>query len=277
MRFFAISFLSALAATVSAATTTPDYSQGPSGNPIALPGLNDQVPVGQPYQIKWQPTTAGDVSIWLLRGPSNNVQPIATLASNIPNSGEFTWTPSTSLQDDVTHYGLIIIVEGTGQYQYSTQFGIKNDAVAAGTASAAVASTSAAAVKTTTAAPVTSSSSVVESTTASSTEITEATVKTAIKSTATTSAPAETTQTTAATPAVPPSNSAAASPSTVTQAASSSTPLTPTTFSSSTISTPTNSQSSSSPTPTFTGGADRKTAGLGAIAVAAGLMAIFAF
>ncbi|KAJ9191472.1 hypothetical protein DTO166G4_2009 [Paecilomyces variotii] len=278
MRFFAISILSALAATVSAATT-PDYSQGPSGNPIALPGLNDQVPVGQPYQIKWQPTTPGDVSIWLLRGPSSNVQPIATLASNIPNSGEFTWTPSTSLQDDVTHYGLIIIVEGTGQYQYSTQFGIKNDAVAAGTTSAAVAPTSAAAVKTT-AAPVTSSSSsvavAVESTTASSTETTEATVKTAIKSITTSSAPAETTQTTAATPAIPPSNSAAASPSTVTQAASSSTPVTPTTFSSSSITTPTNRQSSS-PTPTYTGGADRKTAGFGAIAVAAGLMAVFAF
>ena len=36
------------------------------------------------------------------------------------------WTPSTSLEPDVTHYGLQIIVDGTGEYQYSTQFGISN-------------------------------------------------------------------------------------------------------------------------------------------------------
>lgn len=280
MRFFTVSILSALAAAVSAATT-PDYTKGPSGNPIALPGLNDQVPVGQPYQIKWQPTTPGDVSIWLLRGPSNNVKPIATIANNIPNNGEFTWTPSTSLENDVTHYGLIIIVEGTGQYQYSTQFGIKNTAAAG----AADTTSSAAAVEPTstaehTTAPVTTSSSsavAAEPTTSASSslsiETTESSVvKTAVKSTATSSAPAEASQTTAATPVVPPSNSAASSSSAVAQTSGASTP---TTFASSTVSTPTQSQTS--PSASFTGGADRKTAGFGAVAVAAGLMAVYAF
>ena len=62
----------------------------------------------------------------LLRGPSTNVIPIDCLGDNIPNTGKFSWTPTTSLEADVTGYGLQIIVTGTGQFQYSTQFGISN-------------------------------------------------------------------------------------------------------------------------------------------------------
>ncbi|KAJ5748793.1 uncharacterized protein N7511_010489 [Penicillium nucicola] len=109
MRFTA-TIVSAFAVAASA-LTTPDYTQSPSGNAIA-------------YTIKWDPTTTGPVSLVLLRGPSTNVQPIQTLADSIPNSGSFTWTPSTDLEVDTTHYGLLLTVEGTGQYQYSTQFGL---------------------------------------------------------------------------------------------------------------------------------------------------------
>lgn len=66
------------------------------------------------------------MSIVLLRGPSENVIPIDCLADSIANTGTFSWTPSTALTPDVTHYGLQIIVTGTGQFQYSTQFGISN-------------------------------------------------------------------------------------------------------------------------------------------------------
>jgi len=126
MKFPAAAVLSAFVAVVSA-LTDPDPSQPPSGNPISRPGLDEQVPVGIPYTITWDPTTPGKVSILLLRGPSTNVVPIATIADSIENDGTYVWTPSTDLENDVTHYGIEIIVEGTGQYQYSTQFGIKND------------------------------------------------------------------------------------------------------------------------------------------------------
>lgn len=66
------------------------------------------------------------MSIVLLRGPAENVIPIDCLGDNIPNTGTFSWTPATSLEADVTGYGLQIIVTGTGQFQYSTQFGISN-------------------------------------------------------------------------------------------------------------------------------------------------------
>lgn len=76
--------------------------------------------------IHSQPTTPGKVSIVLLRGPAENVIPIDCLADSIANTGTFSWSPSTALTPDVTHYGLQIIVTGTGQFQYSTQFGISN-------------------------------------------------------------------------------------------------------------------------------------------------------
>ncbi|KAL4881265.1 Ser-Thr-rich glycosyl-phosphatidyl-inositol-anchored membrane family-domain-containing protein [Aspergillus karnatakaensis] len=128
MRFFQTGLISALVA-VATAYTTPDYSIPPSGNAILTPGLNEAVPVGSPYKITWNPTTAGDISLVLLRGPSTNVVPLYPIAENIPNTGSYEWTPSTELEDDVTHYGLLLVVEtgpDAGAYQWSTQFGIDN-------------------------------------------------------------------------------------------------------------------------------------------------------
>ncbi|EEH34722.1 GPI anchored serine-threonine rich protein [Paracoccidioides lutzii Pb01] len=114
-------------AAIAAAYTPPDTSKPPSGNPISRPGLLELVPVGQPYTITWQPSTPGKVSLLLLRGPSNNVKYLDTIADSVSNTGTYIWTPPTSLEGDESGYGIQIVVEGTGQYQYSTQFGIKND------------------------------------------------------------------------------------------------------------------------------------------------------
>ncbi|KAF7719883.1 Uncharacterized protein PECH_000948 [Penicillium ucsense] len=127
MRFSVTTLVAAFAA-VASAYTTPDYSKPPQGNPVRSPSLNQLVPEGKPFTIKWDATLGKTVSIVLLRGPSNNVQPLETLAESIPNTGSYMWTPSTSLTPDVTHYGLLIVVEDAGAhhgaYQWSTQFGI---------------------------------------------------------------------------------------------------------------------------------------------------------
>lgn len=123
MRFSLATTFSALVA-LAAAHTDPDYTQKPTGNAISSPGLNEIVPEGKAYTIKWTPTTTGPISLVLLRGPSENVQPLKTLAEKIQNTGEFKWTPGSDLTPDTTHYGLLLVVEGTGQYQYSTQFGL---------------------------------------------------------------------------------------------------------------------------------------------------------
>ncbi|EFR03106.1 extracellular serine-threonine rich protein [Nannizzia gypsea CBS 118893] len=113
-------------AAVASAVTPPNYSQSPSGNPIFTPGSQELVPAGSPYTISWKPTTQRPVSVMLLHGCPKNCMPVATLAEGIPNTGSLPWTPSTSLVGD-SAYGLLIVVEGTGEYQYSTNFGIKND------------------------------------------------------------------------------------------------------------------------------------------------------
>ena len=95
------------------------------------------VPAGSPFTITWTPTTTGTVTIVLLKGPSTNVIPQYPIAQNIANSGSFTWTPATDLVPSPNDmgYGLQLIVDATGQYQYSTQFGISNAAYGSGSMS----------------------------------------------------------------------------------------------------------------------------------------------
>ncbi|KAL8948121.1 MAG: hypothetical protein Q9222_005669 [Ikaeria aurantiellina] len=130
MKFSAAAVLAGCFTGLVAAQTcsTPADPNKQSGNPIRAP-LTQIVQAGVPFNIIWDNTTAGDISIELLRGPSTNILPIKCIVDNIPNTGKFVWTPDSSLTPDVTHYGLRIIVSGTGQFQYSNQFGISNDAV----------------------------------------------------------------------------------------------------------------------------------------------------
>ena len=122
----AITLLTTFIPALTTAYTKPDYNKEPKGNAISKPGLDDPVEAGKPYTIEWKADTPGPISIVLLRGPSKNVKPIDTLADKIDNDGKFEWTPSKNLEPDTTHYGIMIVVEKTGQYQYSTQFGVKN-------------------------------------------------------------------------------------------------------------------------------------------------------
>ncbi|KAF1816223.1 hypothetical protein P152DRAFT_445906 [Eremomyces bilateralis CBS 781.70] len=119
-------FTAGLSAVVSAYTTPVGE---PSGNPILKPGLGDIVDAGKPYEITWDTTTPGFVTLVLLRGPSTNVEPLYPIVENTPNTGSYSWTPASDLEDDVTGYGIQLIVDSTGQYQYSTQFGVSNPGV----------------------------------------------------------------------------------------------------------------------------------------------------
>ncbi|KAL9633577.1 MAG: hypothetical protein Q9164_004621 [Protoblastenia rupestris] len=104
----------------------PNSSPNPSGNPVITPGKTSIVPVGALYDITWQPTTTGTVSIVLLRGPADFAEPFDCIVDSVANTGSYAWTPSNSLENDKTGYGIKIIDDSTGDYQYSTQFGISN-------------------------------------------------------------------------------------------------------------------------------------------------------
>lgn len=120
--------LAALAPLASAYTTPT--GDGPKGNPIAQPGLNTIVPVGESFSITWDPTTEGTVSLVLLKGPAENLIPVYAIAEKIQNSGSYSWDPKSTLEpsEGAQGYGIQLIDDKTGQYQYTTQFGISNKA-----------------------------------------------------------------------------------------------------------------------------------------------------
>ncbi|KAK5165752.1 uncharacterized protein LTR77_008675 [Saxophila tyrrhenica] len=101
----------------------------PKGNPIYTPGLHDVVPAGEPYTISWDPTTDGTVTLVLLKGPSENAIPQYSIIENYPNTGYYVWTPEDDLEPSSGEggYGIQLIVDATGQYQYTTQFSVSND------------------------------------------------------------------------------------------------------------------------------------------------------
>lgn len=107
--------------------------------------LKQAVPACKPYTITWQPTTPNTVSVLLLKGPSSNVVKFGpSLAEGITNSGSLAWTPSADLEATQGQgYGIQIIDDVTGQYQYSTQFGITKDGSCVSVSSSAVVSPSA--------------------------------------------------------------------------------------------------------------------------------------
>lgn len=82
-----------------------------------------------------------------MKGPSTDAEPQYAIAEKVPNSGTYVWTPSKDLEPttDATGYGIQLICDKDGQYQYTTQFGISNpsyDAEDASSSSSSVVSTS---------------------------------------------------------------------------------------------------------------------------------------
>lgn len=265
--------LSAMAALVSA-YTQPDYNQPPTGNAITNPGLHDLVAAGKPYTIKWEPTTEGSVSLVLLRGPSTNAQPIHTLAEAIDNSGHFAWTPSAELEPDTIHYGLLLVVEGSGQYQYSTQFGMENPEYPAAASSAGVSSSVPAPTQTSMARDEDDSAglhNIYSTEEFTYTRCPKCSAEAAAASSSATATPASPSATLTSIPIVAATSSSAASSVAVIPSSSATTPSGAAAASGSFASV---SASSSAPSSLFTGAADRNTVGFGAIA--AGVLAVLA-
>ena len=68
------------------------------------------------------------MTLLLLRGPSENVVPLYPIVEKIENTGTYTWTPAADLEPDTSRYGIQLIQDADGAYQWSTQFGIGGDA-----------------------------------------------------------------------------------------------------------------------------------------------------
>lgn len=214
MRFSAVALLSALAALAAAQ------------NPFTRSEYDD-IEAGFPEQITWDPTSEGTVTIVLVHGDPQNLERVEVLAgtssshshtlnlrqetiltshkAGIPNSGAYTWLPSTTLPrgDD---YALQIIDDSdpTADPNYTPQFTIESDVEASESSSVTSVETETSTTETTETETETSTSTTEEPTTteteSSATETSETETETETEtstrsSSARTSAPAPSTST----------------------------------------------------------------------------------
>lgn len=267
--FTALSAVLSAIAGIASAYTTP--TTGPVGNPIGKPTLHEKVPVGKPYTITWSPTLhpEGTVTLLLVKGPSNNVIPQYPIVEKTPNSGTYVWTPDTSLPDSTEGYGIQLIVDSTGEYQWSTQFGFANDGVVV--IETTTTTSEPAATTTTEAAEETTTEDYPTTTTTEESDYPTTTSTTEVETT--TSAPANTTTTVEAT------TSTTTTEVEITTTEAETTTAEPSTFTTVVV-TPTNStvrpSNTSSPAPTVTdSGVSKNVASFG-VAVLAVVVAGFA-
>lgn len=154
--------LVAAAATLASAGDCPAYpppfsAQSP-GNSVTTPSTLVAATIGTAGDIIWDATSWGStVTIYLLRGPSENIQLYSTLATDAPNTGAFSWTPDCALTPDTTHWGLMIESNDLCTFQWSMQFGLNPPA--AGTCSSTPSSSASAPPASSSAAPPPVSSS----------------------------------------------------------------------------------------------------------------------
>ncbi|KAK7186672.1 hypothetical protein DPSP01_001028 [Paraphaeosphaeria sporulosa] len=122
MKYSVVAFFAGLAAAYHAPVGAP------TGNAITAP-LVQTIPAGKPFTITWTADSPNKVSLLLLKGPSTNAVFNQVIVESIDNSGSYTWTPPTSLEgtDGPGGYGIQLIDDVDGHYQYSTQFGISNE------------------------------------------------------------------------------------------------------------------------------------------------------
>ncbi|RMZ89534.1 hypothetical protein DV736_g3232, partial [Chaetothyriales sp. CBS 134916] len=105
-----------------------------SWGPLLTPNLGSPVTQGETYTITWDPeshpTDGVTVSLVLCSGPSSNcVTAPSAIIEGVPAAAKsYSWAVPCSLAPGTAStdsgHGLLIIVDGTGEFQYSTQFSV---------------------------------------------------------------------------------------------------------------------------------------------------------
>ncbi|KAK4507921.1 hypothetical protein PRZ48_001656 [Zasmidium cellare] len=154
-------------------------------NPFNNPSGGYQVTAGQPLTLSWKPTTEGTVSLSLRMGNSGDLSQGTTFASNIPNSGSYTWqVPADTVRGssytieiqsdsnpDETNYTPPFILESTNNAAPSSSGSSASTAASTVTPSSTRSSASASSDSATTSSPAsTTGSSSASSSSASATD-----------------------------------------------------------------------------------------------------------
>lgn len=149
-------------------------AQTPGFNPLTHPTMNEVIPAGKMYPIKWTPQggNGAPVSLYVYAGESaSTLQEISTLATGVEASlGRFEWNVDAAIGGKYKAYGIKIALSSDKEvYQWSNPF----------TVSAAEGSSSTSSVVSTTKTDSTSSSATAK-TESSSVATTKASVSTTV-------------------------------------------------------------------------------------------------
>jgi len=135
-------FFAAGLATLAQAFTQPGEQ---TWGALLAPDTSSSVTQGKDFTVTWDPeshpTDGVTVSLVLCHGPGSNcVLSDSAIAEGLPASQKsFDWKVPCDLapgvQSTSTGYGMLIIVDGTGEFQYSTQFSVVANSACSGSSS----------------------------------------------------------------------------------------------------------------------------------------------
>ncbi|KAE8372367.1 Ser-Thr-rich glycosyl-phosphatidyl-inositol-anchored membrane family-domain-containing protein [Aspergillus bertholletiae] len=120
--------LSAMASLAAAAT---------GANPFNIPREGYSFEAGKPTTLSWDPTTSGTITLRLQWGAVMTSNTGTTIASNIPNSGSFTWTPPANLAAQPDYTIEIFNDDDVSEVNYLPRFTVAGATAVASTSSSA--------------------------------------------------------------------------------------------------------------------------------------------
>jgi len=125
MRFtFAILSLAAVAAAQS--TTASSAAACPTANCFNVPQPDYLLTAGQSQTFTWGSLSQGTVTIYLTEGANSDLKTIATLASNIPNQGTYTYNVPADITESANYALKIVDDQDTSIVNYTPQFVIQS-------------------------------------------------------------------------------------------------------------------------------------------------------
>lgn len=99
--------------------------QGPNAFIIPDPGLS--FVAGESTTVEWDPTTDGTVTLILRSGSSNNLAEGSVIASEIDNSGSYTWTPDQDITRGSDYTLQIVSDDNPDETNYTPYFVVDSD------------------------------------------------------------------------------------------------------------------------------------------------------
>lgn len=146
MRFLttAVAFFAALTAVAAQSTNTAaptgtpnDGTDGLGGNAITSPGPTDTITAGEDFTITWTNVRGGSVTLVLVTGDSDDLQPVATIVANVDNDGSYTWSVPEDLPASDEYAIRISYDSNPNNYNYSDRFNFDSDVTGTPTISTA--------------------------------------------------------------------------------------------------------------------------------------------